>query len=107
MARQGQNLEQSIADLDFLEDAMEMRIELDDAIEVKDSVALQQLHPQVTERLQAQSDRFATAYKGNNWQVAVDATQKLKFLVKLNADITAGLDDVASAEHPDDDDLYV
>lgn len=107
MARQGQNLEQSIADLDFLEDAMEMRIELDDAIEAKDSVALQQLHPQVTERLQAQSDRFATAYKGNNWQVAVDATQKLKFLVKLNADITAGLDDVASAEHPDDDDLYV
>ena len=107
MAGQGQNLENSIADLDFLEDAMEMRIELDDAIQAKDSASLQQLHPQVTERLQTQSNSFATAYDSSTWQVAIDATQKLKFLVKLNADITTGLDDIASAEHPDDDDLYV
>ncbi|WP_352338166.1 Fe-S protein assembly co-chaperone HscB [Psychrobacter sp. 16-MNA-CIBAN-0192] len=107
MAEQGQNLEHSIADLDFLEDAMEMRIDLDDAIQAKDSAALQQLHPQVTERLQSQCNRFAMAYDSNTWQVAIDATQKLKFLVKLNADITIGLDDIASAAHLDDDDLYV
>ena len=107
LAGQGQNLEHSIADLDFLEDAMEMRIELDDAIQAKNGMVLQQLHPQVTDRLEAQSNRFVTAYDNNNWQEAIDATQKLKFLVKLNADIATGLDEITSVEHSDDDDLYV
>lgn len=35
MADQAQNIEHSIADLDFLEDAMQMRMDLDDAIEGK------------------------------------------------------------------------
>lgn len=107
MADQGQNLEHSIADLDFLEDAMQMRIDLDEAIEDKDRVTLQQLHPQIVERLDKQSNRFSTAYQSQDWQTAIDATQKLKFLVKLNADVTTGLDEVATAEHQDDDDLYV
>ena len=107
MADQAQNLEHSIADLDFLEDAMEMRMDLDDAIVGKDLLALQQLHPQITSRLANQSQRFETAYQEQDWPTAIDATQKLKFLVKLNADVTTGLDDVATAAHSDDDDLYV
>jgi|TARA_B110000495_G_C22903482_1_gene527298 molecular chaperone HscB len=107
MADQAQNIEHSIADLDFLEDAMQMRMALDDAIEDKDLAALQQLHPQITERLANQSERFNSAYQNQDWQTAIDATQKLKFLVKLNADVTTGLDDVANASHSDDDDLYV
>lgn len=107
IAGQAQNLEHSIADLDFLEDAMEMRIDLDDAIGAKDIATLKQLHPQITERLARQSERFNTAYQSQDWQTAIDATQKLKFLVKLDADVTTGLDTVASAEHSDDDDLYV
>ena len=107
IAGQAQNLEHSIADLDFLEDAMEMRIDLDEAIEAKELKALKQLHPQITERLAKQSERFNTAYQSQDWQSAIDATQKLKFLVKLDADVTTGLDEVASAEHLDDDDLYV
>ena len=107
IAGQAQNLEHSIADLDFLEDAMEMRIDLDEAIEAKELTALKQLHPQITERLAKQSERFNTAYQSQDWQSAIDATQKLKFLVKLDADVTTGLDEVASAEHLDDDDLYV
>ncbi len=107
MADQAQNLEQSIADLDFLEDAMEMRMDLDDAIAGKNLPALQQLHPQITERLAKQSERFNNAYQNKDWQTAIDATQKLKFLVKLNADVTTGLDEVATAAHSDDDDLYV
>ncbi|MDN5620019.1 MAG: Fe-S protein assembly co-chaperone HscB [Psychrobacter sp.] len=107
MADQAQNLEQSIADLDFLEDAMEMRMDLDDAIAGKNLPALQQLHPQITERLAKQSERFSNAYQNKDWQTAIDATQKLKFLVKLNADVTTGLDEVSTAEHSDDDDLYV
>ena len=107
MADQAQNIEHSIADLDFLEDAMEMRMDLDDAIAGKNLSALQQLHPQITERLAKQSERFSSAYITQNWQTAIDATQKLKFLVKLNADVTAGLDDVATADQSDDDDLYM
>lgn len=107
MAGQAQNLEHSIADLDFLEDAMQMRMDLDDAIEGKDLATLQQLHPQITERLITQSNRFNDAYQNQDWQTAIDATQKLKFLVKLNADVTTGLDEVATSEQSDDDDLYV
>lgn len=107
MAGQAQNLEHSIADLDFLEDAMQMRIDLDDAISDKDRLTLQQLHPQIVERLTKQSERFNTAYQNTDWQTAIDATQKLKFLVKLNADVTTGLDEVSTDQHSDDDDLYV
>lgn len=107
IAGQAQNLEHSIADLDFLEDAMQMRMDLDEAIEGKELAALKQLHPQITERLNKQSERFDSAYQSQDWQTAIDATQKLKFLVKLDADVTAGLDEVASAAHLDDDDLYV
>ncbi|MBO1515902.1 Fe-S protein assembly co-chaperone HscB [Psychrobacter halodurans] len=107
MANQAHNLEHSIADLDFLEDAMQMRIDLDEAIEDKDRTTLAQLQPQITTRLSKQSEHFSSAYQKQDWQTAIDATQKLKFLVKLNADVTTGLDEVASAEHSDDDDLYV
>ncbi|OXL28476.1 Fe-S protein assembly co-chaperone HscB [Psychrobacter sp. DAB_AL32B] len=107
LAGQAQNVEHSIADLEFLEDAMQMRIDLDDAIGDKDMSALQQLHPKITERLAKQSERFNNAYQNQDWQTAIDATQKLKFLVKLDADITIGLDEVATTEHLDDDDLYV
>ena len=107
MADQAQNLEHSIADLDFLEDAMQMRMDLDDAIVGKYRATLQQLHPQITERLAKQSKRFNDAYQNQDWQTAIDATQKLKFLVKLNADVTTGIDELATAEHSDDDDLYV
>ncbi|WP_430737312.1 Fe-S protein assembly co-chaperone HscB [Psychrobacter sp. VH5] len=107
MANQAHNLEHSIADLDFLEDAMQMRIDLDEAFEDKDRTTLAQLQPQITTHLSKQSERFSSAYQKQDWQTAIDATQKLKFLVKLNADVTTGLDEVASAEHSDDDDLYV
>lgn len=107
MAGQAQTLEHSIADLEFLDDAMELRIDLETAIEDKERSSLQQLHPQITSRLDEQSTRFINAYQQQQWQTAIDATQKLKFLVKLNADITIALDELANAEQADDDDLYV
>lgn len=107
MAGQAQTLEHSIADLEFLDDAMQLRIDLETAIEDKERSSLQQLHPQITSRLEKQSTRFKEAYQHEQWQTAIDATQKLKFLVKLNADITIALDELANAEQADDDDLYV
>ncbi|GAA0320739.1 Fe-S protein assembly co-chaperone HscB [Psychrobacter aestuarii] len=108
MSGHAHNLEQSIADLDFLDDAMEMRMDLDDALAQHDQTTLRTLHPKVSDRLQTQSARFVTAYDEKAWEDAIDATQKLKFLVKLDADIRAGLDDVMQAAHDDgDDDLYM
>ena len=107
LAGQAQTLDQSIADLEFLEDAMQLRINLEQAIEDKQSLMLQQLHPQITTRLQEQSVRFEESYQQQQWQNAIDATQKLKFLVKLNADITIAIDELASNLQADDDDLYV
>ena len=107
MAGQAQTLEHSIADLEFLDDAMQLRIDLETAIEDKERSSLQQLHPQITSRLEEQSTRFKEAYQHEQWQTAIDATQKLKFLVKLNADITIALDELANAEQADDDDLYI
>ncbi|WP_372843599.1 Fe-S protein assembly co-chaperone HscB [Psychrobacter sp.] len=107
MAGQTQNIEHSIADLDFLEDAMEMRMDLDDAIGAKDIATLKQLHPQITDRLTKQSANFKSAYENQDWQTATDSTQKLKFLVKLNADVVTAIDQISSNTHLDDDDLYV
>ncbi len=107
MVDQAQTLEHSIADLGFLDDAMDLRIALDEAISAQDLTRLKSLHPQISKRLHTQSARFSNAYDEQDWQVAVDATQKLKFLVKLEADVIAGLDEVANDTHDDDDDLYV
>jgi len=107
MAGQAQTLENSIADLEFLEDAMELRIDLGEAIDSNDRPELEKLHPQILQRLNNQSERFNATYQNEEWSAAIDATQKLKFLVKLDADITTGLDDIASATQTDDDDLYV
>ena len=107
MADHSDGLEQSIADLDFLDDAMEMRIDLDDALMQKDQATLRALYPKIAERLQAQSTRFKEAYTAQAWPDAIDATQKLKFLVKLDADVRAGLDDVMQSTHDADDDLYM
>ncbi len=107
MMGQAQTLDHSIADLEFLDDAMQLRIDLEEAIEDKAHSTLQQLHPQIMTRLTNQSIRFNEAYQQKDWQMAIDATQKLKFLVKLNADITIALDELATATQADDDDLYV
>ena len=106
IAGQALNIEHSIADLEFLEDAMQLRIDLEEAIEDKNHASLQPLHPKIEQRLIMQSKRFSDAYQAQDWQTAIDATQKLKFLVKLDADITIALDELANADQSDDD-LYV
>lgn len=106
LADQGQNLDQSIADLEFLDDAMQLRMDLEDAIDSSNVAALAALKPQISARLKAQSKRFLLSYQASDWETAIDATQKLKFLVKLEADVARGLDSVAALPS-DDDDLYV
>lgn len=104
---QAGSLNNSIADIDFLDDAMTMRMDLDDAIGAQDLATLEQLKPAISSRLHQQSERFAEAYDQQNWAIASDAAQKLKFLVKLNADVLAGIDTVANYNESGDDDLYL
>ena len=106
-AGQAASVETSIADLDFLDDAMDMRIALDEAINTHNLSALHVLRPQIASRLETQADKFNTAYEQQQWLTAVNATQKLKFLVKLDADLISAIDDASKGSESDDDDLYV
>ena len=56
-------------------------------------------------RIDNQSQRFKQAYAEQGWPVAKDATQKLKFLVKLKKDMDIAVDN--SQQQADDDDLYL
>lgn len=107
MASQGIDLNQSIADLDFLDDAIELRMDLDDAMAASDAQTLKHLYHKVNTRIEQQSERFMDSYAKQDWQTASDATQKLKFLVKLNADIDGAFDNLSQSHQDDDDDLYV
>lgn len=95
-------LSESIHDLDFLDDAMDFRIALDDA--TVDTLPI--LQKKIAEWLISMSDTFVKAYYQQHWTKAQDATQKLKFLVKLEKDVQKKADELAY-QHQNDDDLYV
>ncbi|PNK59987.1 Fe-S protein assembly co-chaperone HscB [Psychrobacter sp. FDAARGOS_221] len=100
------NTDHSIADLDFLDDAMDMRMALDDAEGSADLATIKSLKSKAEQRIETHSNRFETAYNQQDWSTAMDATQKLKFLVKLKKDMDTAIDN--SHQQPDDDDeLYL
>lgn len=104
LAGQGDNLEQSIRDLDFLDKAMDFRIELDEA----ENQGLLALNNRLQSWLAELSNQFHQAYINQNWQQAVDFAQKLKFLVKIDKDITKKVDALSNLSNQNnDDDLYV
>lgn len=100
------NTDHSIADLDFLDDAMDMRMDLDDAESAADLTTIKSLKTKAESRIKTHSDRFETAYNQQDWPTAMDATQKLKFLVKLKKDMDTAIDNSQQADD-DDDDLYL
>ena len=78
---------------------------LDDAESESDLPAITKLKTTVDQRIETQSQRFTEAYAQQDWSVAMDATQKLKFLVKLRKDMDIAIDN--SQQEADDDDLYL
>lgn len=100
------NTNHTIADLGFLDDAMEMRMALDDAESAKDLTSIAKLKAEVEQRIDNQSLRFKQAYTEQDWSSAMDATQKLKFLVKLKKDMDLAVDN-SQPQADDDDDLYL
>lgn len=106
MVDQGANLDNSIVDLEFLDTAMDLRIDLQSAIDDKDSDRLQALSTQINALMDTHARAFESAYDQKNWHDAIESTQKLKFLQKLTEDVQAALHG-AVLLGSDDDDLYV
>lgn len=110
-----QSINQPIRDLDFLDDAMSFRIDLDDA----DSQSITLLSKKLTEWLNNYQLAFDEVYqKIDNSDAAeanddaltkqaIDIIQKLQFLVKLQADVAKTTDELAQQNFDNDDDLYV
>ena len=115
-----QSINQPIRDLDFLDDAMSFRINLDDA----DSQSITLLSKKLTEWLSnyqlafdevyqkidnsaAAIDNSAAANDEALTKQAIDIIQKLQFLVKLQADVAKTTDELAQKNFDNDDDLYV
>ena len=108
-----QSINQPIRDLDFLDDAMSFRIDLDDA----DSQSITLLSKKLTEWLSnyqlafdevyQKIDNSAAANDDALTKQAIDIIQKLQFLVKLQADVAKTTDELAKQNFDNDDDLYV
>lgn len=110
-----QSINQPIRDLDFLDDAMSFRIDLDDA----DSQSITLLSKKLTDWLSNYQLAFDEVYqKIDNpaadeadadalTKQAIDIIQKLQFLVKLQADVAKTADELAQKNFDNDDDLYV
>ncbi|MFO1382333.1 MAG: Fe-S protein assembly co-chaperone HscB [Moraxella osloensis] len=112
-----QSINQPIRDLEFLDDAMSFRIDLDDA----DNQSITLLSKKLTEWLdnyqlafdevyQKIDNSAAAAAEANDDALttqAIDIIQKLQFLVKLQADVAKTTDELAQQNFDNDDDLYV
>ncbi|WP_410211282.1 Fe-S protein assembly co-chaperone HscB [Aquirhabdus sp.] len=91
-------LEQSIGDVDFLSNAMEVREQLDEA----DSTdALESLRVEINQWISALSNEFKIDYAAEDWPEARDTSRKLAFMQRILNDI-----DSAEDRFDDLDDLY-
>lgn len=104
MVGQDADLNHSIADLDFLDDAMELRIDIDEAEAPEQLDSLQQA---VQSRIDNFAQQFEQVYNHQHWSQAIDVTQKLKFLVKLKKDVAKKIDSLHQQDDANDDDLYL
>lgn len=113
LALQGieQSINQPIRDLDFLDDAMEYRIALDEATVAQ----LPSMRAQLGNWLSHWSNMFTQAYDKivasdtaatDDVNQALDSLQKLQFLVKLGKDVDKRHDELVQ-DAGSDDDLYV
>ncbi|UNU73018.1 Fe-S protein assembly co-chaperone HscB [Moraxella nasovis] len=98
---QADQLQNSITDLDFLELAMDFRTELDEATNEQ----LPTLKARLDEWLDKLGQKFHQAYNNQQWETCILIAQKLKFLVKIDKDLSKQYDKLATVF--DDDDLYV
>jgi len=93
LKKQAIALEQSIGDIEFLQNALEVREQLD---EVDSPESLDDLRNAINQWIQALSNEFRIDYAEEDWAEARDTCRKLAFMQKI-------LNDIDSAEDQFDD----
>ena len=84
LKKQDYHLDQSISDFEFLQDALEIREQLDDATSAED---LTSLKVEVQQWIEGLVREFKIDYADEDWAEARDTVRKLRFFVKVMADI--------------------
>jgi molecular chaperone HscB len=103
LKKQDYHLDQSISDFEFLQDALEIREQLDDA---RTSEELQSLKVEVQQWIDGLVREFKIDYDGEDWGEARDTVRKLRFFVKVMADIEKAEDRILDDEDFDLDDDF-
>lgn len=107
LADQYAMLDKSIADLDFLDEMMDLRLSLDECDSEECALQLLTVAEQKSHKY---AEQFCCTYaKDNpNWQVAIDCAKKMQFLSNLSADIIAKKNSfIYDDSTQSDDELYV
>lgn len=81
---QAQGLEQSIHDMDFLQNAIELREQLD---EVSSAIELVSLRLELQQWLEALCGEFQIDWREQDWSEARDTARKLAFIQKVLDDL--------------------
>ncbi len=97
LKKQDYHLDQSISDFEFLQDALEIREQLDDATSADH---LTSLKVEVQQWIDGLVREFKIDYSDEDWGEARDTVRKLRFFVKVMADI-----EKAEDRFLDDDDF--
>lgn len=99
-AGQDARIDQSIGDLHFLDQALDLREQLDDA----DSDAeLQSLTQAVNQWIDALSGEFKREFAEKSWSNACETARKMSFMVKVKADVQAAFDKLDDIDDLDTD----
>lgn len=84
LKKENYGLENSIGDMDFLQHALELREQLDEATT---PLQLDALRAELMQWVEALSREFKIDYAEQDWAEARDTTRKLRFMQKILADV--------------------
>ncbi|MEC7118943.1 MAG: Fe-S protein assembly co-chaperone HscB, partial [Pseudomonadota bacterium] len=100
LAGQARGLDQTIGDLDFLQNAIELREQLDEA---ESSVELSSLRLEIHQWIDALSREFEIDWSTQDWLEARDTARKLAFMQRVLADLDRVEDRLDDLDEPLDD----
>ena len=103
LKKQDHHLDQSISDFEFLQSALEIREQLDEAV---DTTELQSLKKEVQQWMDGLVREFKLDYTHEEWADARDTVRKLRFFQKVMNDIDKAEDQLLDDEDFDLDDEF-
>lgn len=103
LKKQDHHLDQSISDFEFLQSALEIREQLDEAV---DPEQLTSLKNEVNQWIESLVREFKIDFDNEDWAEARDTVRKLRFFQKVMNDIEKAEDRLLDDEDFDLDDDY-